>query len=139
MKYQKFSDVNQLTGGRIQSKGQAFILSVACMLAATAIIKIISAMQESRYLEEVDPILTLFKNRHILILSAILEILVAARLFWVQAGVEAQLTVFWLSAVFAAYHAAFWLLDIQKPCSCLGGALNWIGVYGAWPYIIPFF
>lgn len=96
-----------------------FIYSAACIFAATALAKLVSAGGSARVLNFADPLLT-FQTRHVLAGVGVLEVLLAGYLFlgrnqWMKLSLIA-----WMATNFLFYRLGLWWTDAPKPCGCLG-------------------
>ncbi|MGI8967245.1 MAG: MauE/DoxX family redox-associated membrane protein, partial [Limisphaerales bacterium] len=105
---------------------KSFIKIAAIFLMATATIKLASAGQEVPFLTKTDPIFWFFTNRQVLFFAGLLELVVAAFLFFHTNTSLRIKTIAWLATIFLVYRIGVWLTGYRGPCNCLGGALDWL-------------
>ena len=96
-----------------------FRRSVALLLLSTAAAKLISAGGHAAILDFPDPLLVL-RNRQLLVLVALVEIIIAAALLSRLSVQTRYLLVAWLSSNFILYRLGLHVLSPGKPCPCLG-------------------
>ncbi len=100
--------------------------SVGLLLFVTAVVKLISVTQETGFLEAQAPLLSFLSNRQLLFVAALLELsVVGYRFFGRDLARSAGLTA-WLATVFLVYRVGLWWMSYEGPCSCLGGAADWV-------------
>lgn len=97
----------------------AYLLTIAFLLALTAGAKLLSAAGDAPILAVSDPILRL-TNRAILIGVGLLELALATYIVFGQSKLHKHALLIWLSANFIAYRIAIWWLAPGRPCLCLG-------------------
>jgi len=106
-----------------------FILSAGIVLLLTAAAKFLTSAADTNLLRTGDPLLAV-PYRYALPAVGMLEEAVAIvcllrQRVWVQAA-----TIAWLSSAFVAYRLALLWVGYQKPCACLGGLADVLGLPG---------
>jgi len=97
----------------------------ACILAASALFKLISAAGRARILSEPDPIFGM-RNQQMFFWLGFLELAVAFVLVFSR-NLRLQLVLIAaLSTNFLFYRAGLWWLATPRPCPCLGNAAAWV-------------
>lgn len=91
----------------------------AGLLAIAAGAKLHTATGEARILAQPDPVLML-SHRTVLVAVGVLELAVAAYLFFGRNLRNKHLLVVWLGVSFLAYRLALAWIAPGKPCPCLG-------------------
>jgi hypothetical protein len=114
---------------RLIQWGRLFTLSAGVVLLLTAAAKFFSGAADIRLLQTADPILAV-PYRYALPAVGMLEeatamVCLVGQRVWIQAA-----TVAWLSSAFMAYRLALLWVGYQKPCGCLGGLADAIGMSG---------
>lgn len=117
-----------------------FCVSVSVLLVLTATAKFIALMEGKPFLAIPDGVFTTIPTGDLLMLAAVLEVLVAAVVFFKRKDPFASVVCFWLVSVFVAYRLLAKALYAHRPCRCLGGVLDWTklptSVLDALPIII---
>lgn len=104
-----------------------FIYSAAAILLVTALAKFISSAGEAPILDRPDPILK-FSYRHLFIIIGTIELVVVGIcLFGRQAVYKAGLLAL-LATCFWLYRFGLFLGHHGKPCACLGGLTDAVGI-----------
>jgi hypothetical protein len=96
-----------------------FFRSAGLVLTITAVAKLIAMSASVPVLNVSDPILFI-RYRHVLLLVATAELMVAGACFLCKRLVLQAGLVAWLSLMFVAYRLARWWIGFPGPCICLG-------------------
>src|ERR1043165_3376221 len=108
---------------------QAFVSSAAVLLLLTAVAKLFSLTGSVGILDTRDPVFSFLNTRQMLLLVALIEIAVASFVLLRRMEIQTDLLLIaWLGSLFGLYRLALWFAHSQKPCKCLGGALDWTGL-----------
>ena len=109
---------------------QWFLLSAALILIVTAVIKLLSALQEVQVLGRLDPVFWFLTKRQLLVVTAMLEGIVAGIILKSnrrEATYVTLILVFSLSSIFLCYRLGLWWSGYSGECSCFGNATQWLG------------
>jgi lipid-A-disaccharide synthase-like uncharacterized protein len=124
-----------------------FLFGAVGLLLFTATVKLISATQEIPFLSSADPLFAPLSNRQITLLVAALELLIVGIILRGPNRVVKLSAVAWLATLFCTYRLGLWLINYHGPCSCLGGAVDWLtrnklvvlwGLRGMLAYLLVF-
>ena len=96
-----------------------YIRTVAILLGITAIAKLISLTGTQGILDVADSLISM-KNRHLLLVMAILESLTVLFLILSKNNKQKLVTINFLSIGFLTYHCGIYLLGAPTFCPCLG-------------------
>jgi hypothetical protein len=130
--------VDQMQVNRIQQSinrcGRYFVSSTSAILLMTAALKLYGATTgastdaAAAYFDRADRVAWFLSTRQLLVLTALLEIVVAMAISWRRTRLDESLPLIaWISSVFLAYRLARWRLGAAgAPCGCLG-LLAWPG------------
>jgi hypothetical protein len=105
-----------------------FVRSAAAVLALTALVKLVAATGEGRILAQPDPLLTIFSNRQMMVLAALLEAFVVGLILWERDRLRQVALVAWIGTGFLMYRAGLWWVGYEGACSCLGNVTRTIGL-----------
>jgi len=98
---------------------QFFLRSAGILLLITAFAKLGSSFGSAKYLESLDPLLSI-SFRHLFRIVGMVELGVAFICFFGKPTSMRASFVAWLATAFALYRFGLWWIDYHKPCSCLG-------------------
>jgi len=104
-----------------------YFRTVAGLLWATGLIKLISAFGSARLLTEQDSIFDV-KNTYLLGFTGSLEILIGIILISKLDLLFRRLVLVWLTACLVLYRVGLWWLNVAQPCPCLGNITGWLGI-----------
>ncbi len=105
-----------------------FLCSVAVVLAATAILKVVGALGHAEALDLTDPLLSFLTNRQIMLLAAGVEVCVVTLLLLDRDYERRLLSTAFISGVFVAYRLLRLRAGVHETCPCLGVLSgSWIG------------
>jgi hypothetical protein len=111
---------NQRGTHRTMKWARCFIISAAVILALTGGAKLFSAFGPARLLDSPDPMFGV-PFRHLMLLTGVLEVIVALFCVWTSSPYVSALMISWLSVLFVAYRVGLhWLGAGDRPCGCLG-------------------
>lgn len=96
-----------------------YVISAVSILFFTGLLKVLSFSFSSSQMRIADPV-TGFPAPIVYIAVGILEIIAAAAIIWLKAGVVAGTTLVWLSANFLVYRVFLFFSDGWQYCPCLG-------------------
>jgi hypothetical protein len=116
--YYKVQSMTQLRGH--------FAVSVASLLLLTAIAKLISLAQKRPFLRIPDGVFPFLITRDVLAIAVLLEITVAAIMFFKRNDSIAVVACSWLVVMLVFYRLLAKALFVRQPCHCLGGLFDWI-------------
>lgn len=105
-----------------------FLSSTILILATTALLKLVAALQSLDAIRAADPLFPFLSTRQMLVCAAALEFSVVALLLRRKEGVDRSLVLLWLSALFLAYRVGLLIIGCRGPCWCLGDPFKWLGV-----------
>jgi hypothetical protein len=111
---------------------------VVAILSLTAGAKTISLFGEGLMLFQRDAVFSFLTTKQVMLTGVVIEILLIVALLICRSILLRQTLVLYTTSLFGSYHIASWLLGDTKPCSCLGGALSWLGLEGGWSYLLPY-
>ncbi len=103
----------------MKSSRRVFYGSAAVILIFTAAAKLLSATGAARALALKDPLLTL-THREVLVLTGVIELLLAGYLFFGKKPLLKTSLVAWLATNFLIYRVGLVWMGVHKPCGCLG-------------------
>src|SRR2546427_2043297 len=107
-------------------KGARFcVWASGCVLALSAILKLVSAGGAARILFQADPIFGV-TNQQLFIVLGLFEIWVVGVLLRGRNLRTKLLLIAALSTNFLLYRAGVWWLGLRQPCPCLGSAAAWM-------------
>jgi|ERR1700722_1074272 len=106
---------------------QYYIKSAGCLLLVFGVAKWISAFGHSKILTEPNPLFGL-QFRYVLILTAMIELIVAMICFFGAHRFSQLLSLALLSTNILGYRIFLLLIGAEAPCPCLGGLTDAIGV-----------
>ncbi len=110
------------------NKRAKFCVCVSCLiLAVSGLSKLISASGSARILSESDAIFGI-NNQHLLVAVGALEICVVVALAIISSLRGKLLLIAAVSTNFLLYRCGLWLLDVPRPCPCLGNASAWVHI-----------
>ena len=121
----------QTTSERWGAKPLVF-RGVALFLALTGAIKVVSCLTETKLLATSDPLLQILTVRQVLFVAALLEILVARRIWSNQHDGERAWLTLWLSSIFVVYRVGLAAIGYRGRCSCLGNVADWLPGAARW-------
>jgi hypothetical protein len=104
-----------------------FVISAGSILLITGAAKLWSAFGQVRILEFPDPI-TNISFRHLMLLTSVIEMMVALVCLLLRKVQLALILVAWLATIFLIYRLGLWWLDWQTPCHCLGSLTGRLGI-----------
>ena len=107
-----------------------FVVSAAVILSLAGLAKVCSSFGTTRLLTEVDPVFGV-KFRQMMMAVGLLEIAIALvcvlAVFKKWSSLSLAL-VAWIATSFLAYRVGLALMDWHRPCNCLGGLTESIGI-----------
>jgi hypothetical protein len=108
-----------------------FIVSVAALLMLTGLLKLVTVVQRSAYLDLADPLFEftgVLSVRSTLLLAGMMEVVVAVFLLGQRQPFVRLAAIAWMSTLFVLYRVGLWAIGFHGPCRCLGGAADWLGI-----------
>ena len=108
-----------------------FFRSAAALLLLTALAKGFSALGSNPILEKPDPVFWVLKNRELLILVSIVEMVVAGLLISSMPLKVRRGGLLWLCANFILYRAGLWMTGAAPSCKCMGDLAGRLGLTDA--------
>jgi hypothetical protein len=113
-----------------------FLFSVALLLFATAVAKIIAIAQHKKFLDVPDGVIPNVTILFSTVVAVVLEVIVAfgALLGGKTISLVAPL---WLVFTFTTYRLTASALHVPHPCPCLGRMLDWSGLSNEMLDLIP--
>lgn len=118
---------------------RVFFPSAATVLLLTGLLKLLSALQETKILARPDPVLLVLSIRQTSFIAALLEIAVGMALLRTGSAMRKIALVLWLSGILVSYRLALWLIRYGGACSCLGDVSDWLGLPREWAEWTPRF
>lgn len=112
-------------------RAKTFRATAAAALALTGSAKMLSGLGSAKLLETADPIFGV-TLRMVLLLTGIVECLVAVFCLLDRHEAIAIPLVAWLAASFLAYRLGLWWIGWHRPCPCLGTLTDALGLSPAW-------
>ena len=103
-----------------------YLVSSGCILLCTGVLKILSALTETKVLGLADPMIDFLSNRQVLFFVGCLELVVSRILFSRCSDTVKASLIAWLAATFFVYRLGLWSIDFHAPCACLGRAGDWL-------------
>jgi len=117
---------NRARRGGILSRRKSVPLAVAwALLITTAFLKLVAAAGSAPVLRNFDEV-TGLNLRHLMILSAIVEVLVCCTLIILRSDYWRGVCLVGLGGQFGLYHIAWILMGCHQPCPCLGRVWDWV-------------
>jgi len=104
-----------------------YLISTAAILLITGLLKLISATQGFGYLTLTNPVFGFLSNRHLVLISAAVEVAVALFICR-RTSAEGLTAVAWLAMLLITYRIGLFIINYQGPCLCLGWSLAWTGL-----------
>ncbi|MCL4789471.1 MAG: hypothetical protein KJ070_22225 [Verrucomicrobia bacterium] len=102
-----------------------FLWFCAATLATTGLLKLISVFGQAPILETADPLLGI-KVRFVLLISGLVEVIIATALCLLRNPRSALWLVSWMGFNFLLYRSFRTLDGEDNPCPCLGTVLSWL-------------
>ncbi len=103
--------------------------SLSALLCLTALAKLFSVFSSSMPLfNEPNPIFSFFAIRTVLVFAAVLELSVAVIIAFSKSELLSYGFILWLSTLFVLYRFGLNLIHYRRPCDCLGGIGQWLGI-----------
>jgi hypothetical protein len=116
----------------LKAAERLYLLGAGLVLIFSAAVKIISASERARILEDADSIVFFLSNRQLMLVAAALEACVAFAVLRPCGEFLSVRTKFGLvallSSLFAVYRAGRLFANDPRPCKCLGNWLIRIGM-----------
>lgn len=96
------------------------IRSIALILIATAILKVLEVTKQNAYFEEPDAVTGFLSNRQMLLLAAAFEAGVACYLLRSKSIKISSWVILWFCSIVAVYKIFLKMTYATVPCACLG-------------------
>jgi hypothetical protein len=121
-----FNEICSLSS-RFRSRWQLwFVGSTFCLLVATGVVKIVSALSEVKLLGAPDPLFGFLSNRQVAFLAGVAELAVAWFIGSNQSLSRKAGVLAWLCVCLLAYRGGLWLVGFNGFCGCLGNMSSWL-------------
>jgi len=114
----------------VQKLTKPFLYSTSALLLITGLAKLISVFGKANLLEVPDPI-TKIQFRYLLLVIGIVEIVIAVVCFLPRRTELKAALIALLATNFALYRIGLFLMHYHRPCACLGGLTDAIGIPSA--------
>ena len=124
--------IPSIPSNRWNQARRVYLWIAAGLALLAAFSKELSVWKPTAYLVSLNSLLTFLSNRQFFLAVAVLELAVAAAIFFERFDFWTRVQwVFWLSLQFAGYRLILLLSKEPEPCKCFGDLFLWLGVSAA--------
>jgi hypothetical protein len=100
----------------------------AVLLMAAGTAKVISAFSGVRYLANPDPVLSFMSSKQLFLVAGSLELLQGSLILLAPSSWYSRMGLLAVCTTFVGYRAGLSVLDVHRPCPCLGRASDWLHI-----------